>query len=162
MTITASPANGGLTVLQSRTILWASVKAFRANTRVRIAVVIATLLSWVVLFNHCALGGMNRSPSAHQCCGKSAPAQNDGNHDGGRVMECCKTIRATVADGHFAVQAPESPFPLPAEFSSASEILRGANIPLVPLATGPPDSGGFFTTVLLKHSLPALAPPIAA
>jgi len=125
-------------------------------------VVIATLLSWVVLSNHCALGGMNNTPAAHQCCAKSAPAQNDSDRDGGRVMECCKTIRATVADGQFAIQSPESLIPLFAEFATDLGILpAAATLPARP-ATGPPDSGGFLTTVLLKHSLPALAPPIAA
>jgi hypothetical protein len=140
-----------------------AVKAFRASAGVRISVVIATLLSWIVLSNHCALGGMSNTPAAHQCCAKkTTPAKEDGGRSGDRVILCCKTMRATITESHWSIELPCASAPLPfgrsLDRDTYPELLATAEKP----ATGPPDSGGYITSVLLKHSLPALAPPIAA
>jgi len=137
------------------------LNAIRASRFLRIVVVMAMVVGWFVLSNHCALGLMTSPTGAqkvHGCChhGTSQPMKEPANS--ARSMECCKSLHAVVSEGP---QLPVAP------------LLEGITLPAVLTAalpepsvaasrTGPPPDVPSFTELVLHRSLRSHAPPFVA
>ena len=140
------------------------VKAIRASFWVRVFVVVVTMMGWVVLSNHCALGGMaNRlHGGAHSCCAKTESTSHQAPTKCPPVMECCKTMRAVVPD---VVQVNQ-----PAVWAvvlTFAEALFLFPTPPVDSASafadsGLPDRASTFSELVLQQSLLSHAPPVSA
>ena len=66
---------------------------------IRISVVLTTIVAWLSISNHCAVGAMvaakTQSPMAQMHCHGSQPAPS--KNSGDEEMPCCKVLRATLA-----------------------------------------------------------------
>ena len=138
-----------------------TLNAIRTNRPLRIAVVMATFIGWFVLSNHCALGRMApraEAQNAHGCChnGASQPVKEPA--DGGRGMECCKSLHALVPDGAKLPLAPLMEMLAPPVWWTAFAIALPELRAAAP-ATGPPPDVPAFTELVLHRSLRSHAPP---
>jgi hypothetical protein len=130
----------------------------------RVLMVIITGIAWFSISNHCALAELQAAAKAkascHQpCCGDRAPARNKTEN----ATECCKTLRATLAeakdfagyDGSLFALQPYFVRPIAStdDFSAKSRVLE--------LDTGPPFANTFAESVL-QRSILAHAPPVLA
>lgn len=122
-----------------------------------------TLVGWIVLSNHCALGGMATQSvvqKAHGCCHSGASLPPKEPADTGS-MECCKSLHAVVPDG---AKPGDLPPPFVVGSFMAWMLIHDARIeaPTVLCAgTGPPRVATF-SELVLHRSLRSHAPPFLA
>lgn len=140
------------------------VKEIRASFWIRVFVVMVTMMGWVVLSNHCALGVMaDRSQGvAQSCCAKTQSSSHPAPTKCPPVMECCKTMRAVVPDvvhvNQPAVWAvvltfAETLFLFPTPPDDSAPAFADS---------GPPDRASTFSELVLQQSLLSHAPPVSA
>lgn len=141
-----------------------ALNAIRTNRALRIVAVIATLMGWFVLSNHCALGGIGSRVGAkrpHECCHSdtSQPAKEPTDHEG--MMGCCKSLHALAPDGAKLTDVPPA-------FVAGAIVAFGLTRDAQPQAevvpfgdTGPPRVASF-SELVLHRSLRSHAPPFFA
>lgn len=130
---------------------------------IRISVVLTTIVAWLSISNHCAVGAMvpakTQSPIAQMHCHGSKPAPS--KKSGDEEMPCCKVLRATLAGQGKIVQVASKDF-LPIQNWIIAQVIFAdeAQLRRVPreLDTGPPFAGSFAESVL-QRSILAHAPP---
>ncbi len=140
------------------------MNVLRTNRALRIVAVIATFIGWMVLSNHCALGGIGSRAAAqksHGCChnGASQPAKEPAH--GGRSTECCKSLHAVIPG---ATKLADAPPPFVIGAFVAWVLVRDAQpqVVVVPFGdTGPPRAESF-SELVLHRSLRSHAPPFLA
>ena len=138
------------------------VKGDGASFWVRVFVVVVTMMGWVVLSNHCALGAMvvRSHADAQSCCAKTRSSGHQEPTQCPSAMECCKTMRAVVPDvvhvnqpSVWAVVLTFAEtlflFPTPAEDSAPAFA-----------DSGPPERASTFSELVLQQSLLSHAPPL--
>jgi len=124
----------------------------------------ATLISWFVLSNHCAMGGMGSCVTVqkvHGCCHNdtSKPAEEPGGSQPG--TECCKSLHAVVPN---VAKLADAPSIVEAGAFIAWVITRDAQPQAVVVLfcdTGPPRAESF-SELVLHRSLRSHAPPFLA
>jgi len=132
---------------------------------IRISVVLTTIVAWLSISNHCAVGAMvaakTRSPMAQMHCHGNQPSPSKKSSE--EEMPCCKVLRATLAGQGKTVQIASKNFlPIPkwtlaqVIFADKAQLHR----PLQELNTGPPFVDSFAESVL-QRSLLAHAPPVS-
>jgi hypothetical protein len=133
---------------------------------VRISVVLATIVAWFSISNHCALGALIASQTHFaaapmHCHGsQSAPPKKSGDED----MPCCKVLRATVTANVQTPVTEESGLAAAQSlFISALLSLDDGYVQPLPeeIDTGPPFLSSF-AELILQRSLLAHAPPVLA
>lgn len=142
------------------------MNALRTNQTLRLALVVAMLLGWVVLSQRCALGQLLKAQQAaavqHGCCAKSQPQPAEAPQKGGPGAECCQALHALVPDG---AKLPDASItasaPLPREWMFAALETMASARTATTCAGPPPDVPGFVELVL-HRSLRAQAPPLLA
>ncbi len=138
-----------------------AVKRARYNV-IRFVVVLATMVAWFSISNHCALGGAivkTKSAVAPMHCHGNQPAPSKKSSD--EEMPCCKMLRATLP----ALQKNA------AAYDMSAFVLQPYVVDLVLFAeqfhgtrplefdTGPPFSRSF-AELVLQRSILAHAPPV--
>jgi hypothetical protein len=133
---------------------------------IRISIVLTTIVAWLSISNHCAVGAMvaaKTQPSMAQmhCHGtQPAPSKKSGDEE----MPCCKVLRATLAGQGKIVQVASKDF-FPIQRWIVAEIIFADEAqlhrPAQELDTGPPFAGSFAESVL-QRSILAHAPPSLA
>ena len=132
---------------------------------IRISIVLTTIVAWLSISNHCAVGAMvaakTQSPMAQMHCHGSQPSPS--KKSGEEEMPCCKVLRATLAGQGKIVQVASKDF-LPVQSWIVAELIsataaQGHRTPLE-LDTGPPFAGSFAESVL-QRSILAHAPPFS-
>jgi len=122
--------------------------------------IVISLVAWLSISNHCALGALQRSQSTSvhaKCHGNSSPASKpSGNSE---ETPCCKVLRATIASPAHAPAYDFSVFVLQPSVVDLP-LLSDQFQPSHPLEfdTGPPFSRSFAESVL-QRSILAHAPP---
>ncbi len=132
---------------------------------IRISVVLTTIVAWLSISNHCAVGAMvaakTQSPMAQMHCHSSQPSPS--KKSGDEEMPCCKVLRATLAGQGKIVQVASKDF-LPIQNWIIAQIIFAdeGQLRRVPqeLDTGPPFAGSFAESVL-QRSILAHAPPVS-
>jgi hypothetical protein len=130
----------------------------------RFVVVLFTLLAWVSISNHCALGGLivtkTQSARAVMHCHGNQPSPSKKSSE--EEMPCCKVLRATITGEAKIVEVASKDF-LPIQSWIVAELVFAAETQLPPLEldTGPPFADSFAESVL-QRSLLAHAPPAFA
>lgn len=141
-----------------------TLNAIRTNRLLRIVVVMAAILGWIVLSNHCALGLMTGSRAAaneHQCChnGNGAPEQPVPPDQSGPA--CCKALSAVVP-GALQVGAQEPVLThLAFEVAWVATMHAAEKTDVVSCVgdIGPPPRAASFSELVLHRSLRSHAPP---
>lgn len=135
-----------------------------SNSWARWWVVAVTILSWFVLSNHCALGGM-QSVSQHSmqgCCGNAGhPSDEDGAPDVPLII-CCKSVRAVVQHAAVLPDCPVSPFLNPVFVFEAIVETDSHDVSVSLSGEGPPDGAATLAELLVEKSLLSHAPPSAS
>lgn len=85
------------------------LNALRRASFIRLLVVTAMLLSWLVITNHCSLVRMQREwqPIRHACCHRDS--SQPGKHPPMEMRQCCRAIKASLA-GNVEMNFDESNF----------------------------------------------------
>jgi hypothetical protein len=130
----------------------------------RVATVAVSILAWLSISNHCALGALEHPtkagmPACHQRCSDSTPAK-DKKPSGEAV--CCKLLRATLAKTNNSAGYDASAFVLHQHFLASlffGDNVQPASLP-EELDTGPPFAASFAESVL-QRSILAHAPPLS-
>jgi hypothetical protein len=143
------------------------LNAIRANSSLRIVAVMATILGWFVLSNHCALGLMTGSRAAadeHKCCHNRAGAPEKPVPPDQSGPACCKGLNAVVP-GAIQVGAQE-PVLTHLVFEAAwvwtTHTAEKADVLSYAGDTGPPPHAASFNELVLHRSLRSHAPPFLA
>ena len=131
---------------------------------IRISVVLTTIVAWLSISNHCAVGGMvaakTQSPTAQMHChgNQSSPSKKSSEEE----MPCCKVLRATLVQLANSVPAYDfSAFSLQPYFADLILFPYQTHTPpTFELDTGPPFSGSF-AELVLQRSILAHAPPVS-
>ena len=136
------------------------MKALRASLFSRLLVVAVTLLSWLVITNHCALGLMQGAGAEHAHC-HAAKSDDGKNAPGDGMRECCRAIKASLT-AKSSVQFDASQFQL-----EVYAILPAMSAPTVKPALGifldhGPPRAASFAEIVLQQSLLSHAPPALA
>lgn len=123
----------------------------------RLLVILATILSWLAVSNHCALAALSPLPSATESCPMHPQPEKQKNDSG---LICCKILRAPSAPALVKAVAPVQLLDLLAGDLWTAISSRDALEPPHSLVcdTGPPGLGSFAESVL-QRSLRAHAPP---
>jgi hypothetical protein len=130
---------------------------------IHISIVLATIVAWLSISNHCALGAVGgpKAEVAHASCHGSPVAPSD-TPTKGESSPCCKNLRATLATlpkvptiGEIAGFNFDAYFARPFSFLNEFRVYR----PLE-LDTGPPEAPTFAESVL-QRSILAHAPPVS-
>ena len=129
---------------------------------IRLAVVLTTIVAWLSISNHCAVGALvvakaQSAPRMHCHGSQPLPSKKSSEEE----MPCCKVLRATLAGQGKTVQVTSKDF-LPIQtwiiaqiiFADEPQSHHVAN----ELDTGPPFAGSFAESVL-QRSILAHAPP---
>jgi hypothetical protein len=134
----------------------------------QVSVVLTTVVAWLSISNHCALGAVIDAQSQDQlapthCHGNQAsPPKKSGDKE---EMPCCKALRATLAGEGKIVKAPAKDF-LAIHNWIVPEIIFANQAQLAhasqELDTGPPFAAGSFAESVLQRSILAHAPPSLA
>src|SRR5438876_8461029 len=90
---------------------------------IRISVVLTTIVAWLSISNHCAVGGLiaktNSAVAPMHCHGNQpTPSKKSSEEE----MPCCKLLRATVTSDAKIVQVASKNF-LPAQIAIIAEII---------------------------------------
>lgn len=124
-----------------------------------------TLMGWLVMSNHCALGFMAQSlqgKKEHACCqsGDSKPAK--GAMDGQQVMQCCKTLYTVLPDGVKSDTLTPTMSVVAVLATALQMEARSDEEDLSAHDTGPPPRAESFSELVLHRSLRSHAPPFRA
>jgi hypothetical protein len=120
-----------------------------------------TILSWVVLSNHCALGGMQTpaAKGAPTCCGMASLPLESGETPDAPVIVCCKGMHAVTQPADLLPDCEE----LAASLNIFIEAIAGApvqeNVDVPPFESGPPEGAATLAELLIQKSLLSHAPP---
>jgi hypothetical protein len=123
-----------------------------------------TGVAWFFISNHCVLAEFQHASKAktscHQPCCGDQPSTKSQKESG---LECCKTLRATLAGAKGFAGYDSSLFALQHYFVRPLICIDdlGARSPVVELDTGPPFANTFAESVL-QRSILAHAPPFIA
>jgi len=141
-------------------------KAMRraCDKAIRISIVLATIVAWLSISNHCALGGMiaagTQPAMAPMHCHGNQPSPSKKSSE--EEMPCCKVLRATLAGQGKTVQVTSKDF-LPIQTWIIAEAISAYEAqlhrPQLEFDTGPPFAASFAESVL-QRSLLAHAPPM--
>lgn len=132
---------------------------------IRISVVLATIVAWLSISNHCAIGGLietgskSAMPRMHCHGNQPSPSKKSSQEE----MPCCKVLRATLAGQGKIVQVASKDFlPIPNWIIAQVIFADDAQLRCLPeeLDTGPPFVDSFAESVL-QRSLLAHAPPVS-
>ena len=129
---------------------------------IRLAVVLTTIVAWLSISNHCAVGALvvakaQSAPRMH--CHGSQPLPSKKSSDG--EMPCCKVLRATLASQGEILQVANKDFLAIRSWIVAQIIFADepqSHHVANELDTGPPFAGSFAESVL-QRSILAHAPP---
>jgi hypothetical protein len=135
-------------------------KAIRTSLISRCLIVAVTLLSWLVVTNHCALGQIQGASAAHAHC-HAAKGDQGKKTPGDGMRECCRAIKASLT-GTSSVGFEVSQFRLQA-YSFHQAIAAPVLNPRrgILLDHGPPRAVSF-AEIVLQQSLLSHAPPALA
>jgi hypothetical protein len=130
---------------------------------IRIAVVLTTVVAWLSISNHCAVGALvvtKASSAPRMQCHGSQPSPSKRSSD--EKIPCCKLLRATVASNAKTLQAANHDFFgfqswIISDIAFSSEVLSVSATH--ELNTGPPFASSFAESVL-QRSILAHAPPM--
>ena len=138
----------------------------RAGSKaVRLSVVLATIVAWLSISNHCVIGELmetkseSAKPTMH--CHGSQPLPSKKSNE--EEMPCCKVLRATVASNATVLQpANENLFKIQKWINAEITFPVEAGIcnALEEFDTGPPFAETFAESVL-QRSILAHAPPVS-
>ncbi len=139
---------------------------YRRCRAFRSLVVAVSIVAWVSISNHCALGGLiatkAQSAVAPMHCHGNQPSPP--NKSGEEEMPCCKMLRATVTSEAKIVQVASQDF-VPIQSWIAADLIFANEIQLRcdsdELDTGPPFARSF-AELILHRSVFAHAPPALA
>ena len=128
---------------------------------IRFAIVLTTMVAWLSISNHCALGGLitkTDSAVAPMHCHGNQPAPSKKSSQ--EETPCCKMLRATLTSEAKVVKVATETF-LPIQYWVVAELIFARETQLSPLEidTGPPFAGSFAESVL-QRSVLAHAPPV--
>ena len=146
-------------------IIHIALNSLCANRLVRSVIVAMTLVGWLVLSNHCALGSVAKQKEVkaeHACChnGTSPPAKEPLN--GGQGLQCCRSIHVIVSDTAKLTDVPVL-FAVEGVLDwSEARIPDGGTTFFPTLHTGPPLRAASFSELVLHRSLRSHAPPFLA
>ena len=129
----------------------------------QLAVVLTTMVAWLSISNHCALGALiakAQLATAPMHCHESQPAPSKKSSE--EEMPCCKILRATITSEAKIVEVASENF-IPIQDWIVADLISTAETQLSPLEldTGPPFAGSFAESVL-QRSILAHAPPSLA
>ena len=130
---------------------------------IRVSIVVMTIAAWLSISNHCAVGALvtakTQSPMAQMHCHADQPSP--AKEDGGKQMQCCKVLRATIAKDRSIVQDPVMPAQ-PIQYPAIAEILLFSSSQPSGISnefdTGPPFALSF-AELIFQRSLFSHAPP---
>jgi hypothetical protein len=130
---------------------------------IRISIVVVTLVAWLSISNHCAVGALvtakTQSPMAEMHCHGDQPSP--AKKEGGEEMPCCKVLRATIAKDRSMVQDPAMSAQ-PIQYSAVVEILLFSSSQPPGISNefdiGPPFAFSF-AELIFERSLFSHAPP---
>lgn len=130
---------------------------------IRISVVLTSIVAWLSISNHCAVGATiaakTQSQIAQMHCHGSQPSPS--KKSGDEEMPCCKVLRATLAGQGKILQDASKDF-LPIQSWIVGQVILAdgpqAHHAANELDTGPPFAGSFAESVL-QQSILAHAPP---
>jgi hypothetical protein len=122
--------------------------------------ILLTLLAWLSISNHCALGGLigpKTSAMAQMHCHGNQPLPSKKSSE--EEMPCCKMLRATITSEAKIVEFASKNF-VPIQDWIVAELISAVETQLSPLEldTGPPFVSSF-AELILQRSLFAHAPP---
>jgi hypothetical protein len=146
--------------------LTSALNSIRTNTALRISLIVAMLLGWVVLSQRCVLGQMLRAAQTaavqHECCMTNGPQPANAPADGSRSPECCRALTVLLPD---AAKLPT--VALTESLSFPLEWLLIVLPPRTPVCavgfdTSPPPDRRGFVELVLHRSLRSHAPPVLA
>lgn len=130
---------------------------------IRMSVVLTTIVAWLSISNHCALGSLvaakTQCAMAQMHCHASQPSPAKKSSE--EEMPCCKVLRATLAKDP-TVDPGFIKFAQPTDYPKAVESVWSSSLPHAvignELDTGPPFVSSF-AELILQRSLFAHAPP---
>lgn len=141
------------------------MKTARTNRITRAVIVAMTLLGWIVLSNHCALGQMAHTPQArktHACCQNGEPKQEQQPPvDGKPGLECCKALHVILPIGAKIDLSSVTYFVAVLATTLTLEDKTGEPV-VVACDSGPPPRAATFSELVLQRSLRSHAPPFFA
>lgn len=138
-----------------------SVQALRSNRLISALIVAVTFFGWMVLANHCALGGLAQPQVAeedHSCCQRSEPASTQ---DAPAEVQCCKSLHAVAPEA----LKTAAPVLMVWVLEWAAELLPAETPAISPSGSfgdGSPPPAVPFSELVLQRSLLSHAPPVAA
>lgn len=136
------------------------VRARRASTLVRAAIVLVTMVAWFVATDHCALAGvllrpLPAAPAQESCPGHSQPKKKPSQGE----LPCCKLLVATAAPVKTSAGYDSNLFVLQLYLADGFQlVIEPSAAPVLELDIGPPDVRTFAESVL-QRSILAHAPP---
>jgi hypothetical protein len=139
----------------------AVVKAFRASLLTRCLVAVVTLLSWLVLTNHCALAAILPSipaKSIHAHCHAAMHQGKKESPDRG-LRECCQAVKASLPS-KMLLKFDASFFTLQAYAVLVTLAPRTSEPDTELLQDHGPPAVGSFAEIVLQRSLLSHAPPL--
>lgn len=141
------------------------MKAFRTSLTVRFAIVVMTLLGYMVFANHCALARTavrvktDKQEKAGCCHGKrdGEPKPADQRDD---CTQCCKSLVAVMPDSA-KVADPQAQVAalLPVVWALWCDLADFETTATPEVDTGPPPRAVSFSELVLHRSLRSHAPP---
>lgn len=149
---------GGLANIQRRVYKW-SVKCVRQSKWLMSGIVSFALFGWLLASNHCGLATIalaSNVQTTHTCC------HDDSSTLPIHTSQCCDSLSAPLPSLAFAPDATwHQLYAVP--FAALEPVLELAvvSFPQTLGAQAPPGSS-YFVSVVLKRSMPSLAPPQVA
>ena len=143
-----------------------NLNAIRSNQVFRIIAVTATILGWLLVSNHCALGLMANAHTLaeeHQCCHNGNGAPKDPIPLGQSGPACCKGLNAVVSGAAEMshLKPPLTPFLFAVAWVATLQSVETAHTLSFVGCTGPPRVASF-SELVLHRSLRSHAPPFLA
>jgi hypothetical protein len=137
------------------------LQAIRQHRSVRVAAVVAALLAWVAMSNHCVLAAFASAhgrTQGHHCCERTTPPEQP---PAPAPLQCCKSLQVLVPETAkltvLQLAAGLLPVWLAAFDADAESGMCAAHCDI-----GPPLDSPTFVELVLHRSLPSLAPPLRA
>ena len=142
------------------------LNSIRNNQTLRISLIVAMLLGWVVLSQRCVLGQMLKAAQTaavqHECCKRGSQPPVNAPTDRSPRAECCQALKVLLPD------AAKLPLAAPTEgvwlsFEWMLTLLPPLTTERALLSdTGPPPDQPGFVELVLHRSLRSHAPPVPA
>lgn len=133
-----------------------AVKGFRNSNGARLGIAALLILAWLFASNHCALGAMGKPEQHSHCCAHESDTGSPPDHSS---TKCCEGMAAPLP---VLTAAPDARFFF-VDFDYAAHEVVVPEAPVCDrIATGPAPPPGSFIEYVLKHCIPANAPPRVA